>query len=134
VSQLSTDDRLAIGELLSVYCHHLDYGRWDEFCALFTDDARLDFGAVMGVHEGRAGIRGFADMMQNLGLFMRHYCTNAVIAGEGDRAHARSYVLAVTGQPGQQSIATGLYEDDLVKVGGRWLLRVRRATIDVPAR
>lgn len=129
---LTADDKLAIGEVLSAYCFHLDYGRWDEFRALFTEDARLDFGALMGVHEGPDGIRGFTQMMGNLGLFMRHYCTNMLIEGDGSRATARSYVLALTGNPGQQSIATGLYEDQLVKENGRWLLRVRVATIDVP--
>ena len=132
MSQLSVEDRLAIGELLSAYCHHLDYGQWEEFRALFTEDARLDFGAVMGVHEGREGIHGFTQMMSGLGLFMRHYCTNFVITGDRTQARARSYVLALTGSPGQLSTATGLYEDELVNLNGRWLLRVRRATIDVP--
>ncbi|HLK12547.1 MAG TPA: nuclear transport factor 2 family protein [Candidatus Binatia bacterium] len=132
MSQLTADDRLAIGELLAAYCQHLDLGEWDAFCALFTEDARLDFGRVMGTHEGRAGIRAFADTMKGLGLFMRHYVTNVVITGDGERARARSYVLALTGQPGQQSQTTGLYDDELVKVNGRWLLRARRALLDVP--
>ncbi len=41
-------------------------------------------------------------------------------------------MLAITGTPGNQSQTTGFYEDELVKTGGRWLLRVRRALIDVP--
>lgn len=133
MTQLTAEDRLAIGELLAAYCQHLDLGEWDAFCALFTDDARLDFGPVMGVHEGRAGIRAFTDTMRGLGLPMRHYVANVVITGDGTHARARSYVLALTGQPGAQSQTTGRYEDELVKVNGRWLLRVRRALLDVPS-
>ena len=95
---LTTDDKIAIGEVLSAYCFlHLDHGRWDEMRALFTEDARLDFGALMGVHEGREGIRAWTQMMSNLGLFMRHYCTNILIEGDSPRATARSDVLALTG-------------------------------------
>ncbi len=134
MSQLSTEDRLAIREVLAAYCHAIDKGRWHDLRALFTPDCQLDFGALMGVHEGHAGVDRFADMLQSTGLFMRHYTTNVVIAGDGDRARAESYVLAVTGTPGNLAQTTGFYEDDLVKQDGRWRFRVRRARIDVPER
>lgn len=134
MSQLTVDDRLAIGEVLATYCHCIDLGLWDRFLELFTPDARLDFGAVMGVHEGHAGIEKFTGMLKATGITMRHYTTNVVITGESERAHAESYVLALTGEPGSLSTATGRYQDDLVKSSGRWLLRSRRALLDVPAR
>ena len=133
VSQLSPEDRLAIHEVLAAYCHAIDFGRWDNFPSLFTDDCRLDFGSVMGVFEGRDGIARFVDMMRGLGLLMRHYTTNVVVSGDGGRARAESYVLAVTGPPGSSHQTTGRYEDELVKRDGRWHLRVRRALLDTPA-
>src|SRR5207245_810010 len=133
VSQLSADDRLAIHEILATYCHALDLGRWEEFAGLFTDDCRLDFGSLMGVYEGREGVRRFSERIQSLGLFMRHYTTNVVVRGDGERARAESYVLAVTGAPGTSMQTTGRYEDELGKVSGRWRLRVRRALLDQPA-
>jgi hypothetical protein len=133
VSQLSTDDRLAIAEIMAAYCHAIDLGRWDDFPALFTDDCRLDFGSLMGVFEGHEGIRRFAETMQRIGIFMRHYTTNLILKGDGERAHGESYVLAITGQPGSSSQTTGRYEDELVKVNGRWRIRVRRALLDQPA-
>jgi len=132
VSLLSSDDRLAIAELLARYCHSLDLGRWDDFRALFSEDCRLDFGRLMGVFEGREGLRKFTDMLQATGLFMRHYTTNLVVHGDGERARAESYVLAITGPPGSHSQTTGRYEDDLVKVNGHWRIRVRRAVIETP--
>ncbi len=123
---------MAIGELLAAYCHAIDKGRWADLPTLFTADCRLDFGELMGVHEGQEGVRRFADTLKGTGLFMRHYTTNVVITGDAERARAESYVLALTGTPGSLSQTTGFYEDEVVKSGGRWRIRVRRATIEMP--
>lgn len=134
MGDLTTADRLAIHETLNRYCHCLDRGRWDEFAALFTDDCRLDLSQVLGLYEGAAGIRQFGETIRSAGVFMRHLVTNLVVEGDGEHARTWTYVLAITGPPGgtpQQS--TGLYEDELVKRGGRWLLHRRRLTLDVPA-
>ncbi len=131
MSQLSADDRLAIAEVLARYCHAIDRGLWEELPALFTEDCRLDFGNVMGVFEGHDGVRRFSGMLQGTGLFMRHYTTNLVLRGDGQRARADSYVLAITGPAGSRSQTTGRYEDELVKADGRWRLRERRALIEL---
>jgi ketosteroid isomerase-like protein len=131
MSQLSSDDRAAIGEVLARYCHAIDFGRWDDLRELFTADGRLDM-APMGVFEGRDGIRKFTDQMQAAGIVMRHFVTNLVVQGDGDRARVESYVLAISGQPGNTRQTTGQYEDDLVKETGRWLIRSRRVKLDLP--
>ena len=110
-----------------------DRGRWDEFAALFTDDCCLDLSQLLGRYEGAAGIRQFCAMIGSLNLFMRHLVTNVVVEGEGERARAAAYVTAITGAPGpSQRQTTGLYEDELVKRDGRWLLHRRRLALDVP--
>ena len=133
MAQLSTEDRLAIHEIMAKYCQAIDLNRWEEFPSLFTEDCRLDFGNLMGVFEGPDGVQRFTDMMRNLGLFMRHYNTNMVLRGDSDRVQSESYVLAITGPPGSSHQTTGRYEDEFVKVGGRWRIRVRRALLDQPA-
>jgi hypothetical protein len=132
MSDLSADDRLAIHEVLSRYCHSIDRGRWDEFGELFTDDCRLDLSQVMGLYEGKAGIQTFAETIRKIGIFMRHITTNVVIRGDGQRARAESYVIAITGSEANANQTTGFYDDELVKVGGRWRLRSRRLALDVP--
>ena len=132
MAELSAEDRVAIGELLASYCYAIDLGRWETLPQLFTDDCRLDFGATMGVHEGREGLRAFTDSLRAASIRMRHYLTNVVIAGDGERARAESYVLAFVGEPGTLRQTTGRYEDELVKRGGRWAIRVRRAVIELP--
>lgn len=133
MSELSAEDHVAIAEIMAAYCQAIDLNRWDDFPSLFTDDCKLDFGSLMGVFEGQEGVRRLADMLGNLGLFMRHFTTNLVVRGDGERAHAESYVLAITGPPGSSSQTTGRYEDELVKDRGRWRIRVRRAILDTPA-
>ena len=93
---------------------------------------RLDLSQVLGRYEGAAGIRQFCDTMRSVDLFMRHLVTNIVIDGDGERAQAAAYVLAITGTRGSaQRQSTGLYDDELVKRDGRWLLHRRRLALDV---
>jgi hypothetical protein len=129
---LAPADHLAIQETLHRYCHCLDRGRWEEFPALFTEDCVLDLSQVLGRFEGAAGVRQFCEMMRPMGLFMRHLLTNTIARGTADQARAESYVIAITGaHPGAARQATGIYEDELVKRDGRWLLHRRRLTLDV---
>jgi hypothetical protein len=132
VSTLSVEDRSAIAEIIASYCHALDLGRWDEFRTFFVEDCTLDFGRLMGVFEGSEGVQRFTEIMAGLGLFMRHFTTNIVIRGDGERARVESYVLAITGPSGGRAQTTGRYEDEFVKVDGRWRIRVRRALLDEP--
>src|SRR5262249_25433761 len=71
-------------------------------------------------------------MLAGTGLTMRHYVTNCMIEGDGARATATTYVLAFTGSLGNLMPRTGRYEDELHKVGGKWLLHVGRGFIEMP--
>jgi 3-phenylpropionate/cinnamic acid dioxygenase small subunit len=134
VSQFSADDRLAIHELLARYCRVIDFGLWDEFPSLFTPDCVIDFGELMGVHEGPEGVRRLAGMIGGTGLMMRHLVTNVIVdRPEAGRADVWCYVLALTGpDPTSLMLTTGRYEDEVVKRDGRWLIKRRRAVIETP--
>ena len=134
MSTLSADDRLAIHELLARYCRVIDFGLWDEFPSLFTPDCVIDFGELMGTHEGPDGVRRLAGMIGGTGLMMRHLVTNVIIDAAGtDRATTWCYVLALTGpDPANLMTTTGRYEDEVVKRHGRWLIERRRAVIETP--
>jgi 3-phenylpropionate/cinnamic acid dioxygenase small subunit len=133
-TSLTTDDRLAIGELLARYARAIDFRRWDELPTFFTPDCVVDFGRVMGVHEGHDGVRRMAEMIDGTGLTMRHYVTNVIVErADGERADVTSYVLALTGPAfGSLAQTTGRYDDELVKRDGRWLIQRRRAVIEMP--
>lgn len=132
MSQLAADDRLAIHELLARYCRVIDFGLWDEFPALFTPDCVIDFGELMGRHEGLEGVKRVGGMIGGTGLMMRHLVTNVMIdRAEADRADVWCYVLALTGPgPANLMTTTGRYEDEVVKRDGRWLIKSRRAVIE----
>jgi 3-phenylpropionate/cinnamic acid dioxygenase small subunit len=134
MSQLAADDRLAIHELLSRYCRVIDFHLWDQFPSLFTSDCVIDFGELMGVHEGPEGVKRLGGMIGGTGLMMRHLVTNVMIdRAEADRAETWCYVLALTGpDPTSLMLTTGRYEDEVVKRDGRWLIRRRRAVIETP--
>ena len=132
MAALTTEDRLAIQELMALYSRAIDFGRWEEMPEFFTDDCTLDFGALMGQHRGKDGIRACAGTLSKLGLTMRHYVSNCIITGDGENAEATTYVLAFTGPKGSLQPTTGRYEDQLRKVDGRWLLHVRRGIIEMP--
>jgi hypothetical protein len=87
----------------------------------------------MGLYEGADGIKRFCDTMRSLPIVMRHFVTNVVIRGEGDRARVESYVLAITGpEGGPSSQMPGFYDDEIVRRGDGWRIRSRRLTLDVP--
>ncbi len=132
MSQLSAGDRLAIHELLARYCRVIDFNLWDEFPALFTPDCVVDFGALMGVHEGPEGVQRLAGMIGGTGLMMRHLVTNVIVdRADAERADVWCYVLALTGPDATNlMITTGRYEDEVVKRDGRWLIKRRRAVIE----
>ena len=128
--QLTTEDRLAIGEVIARYCHCVDRGRWDEFIELFSDDCRLDLSQALGLYEGKAGVGKFVETMKGLPIVMRHLVTNVVIRGDGEHARSECYVLAITGSGAQTNQTAGFYDDEFVKQNGRWLLRARRLMLD----
>ena len=133
MGKLTAEDRLDIQELMARYSRAIDFRRFEELPGFFTEDCTLDFGAVMGSHEGRDGVSRFGDTLAGLPLTMRHYVTNCIIEGEGAQAKAVTYVLAFTGpKGGALTPTTGRYEDELRKVDGRWLLHVRRGIIEMP--
>ena len=132
VSKLTAEDRLEIQELMARYSRAIDFGRFEELPGFFTDDCTLDFGTLMGSHQGRDGVSRFGTMLAGIGLTMRHYVGNCIIEGDGERATAITYVLAFTGPKGSLTPTTGRYEDELRKVDGHWFLHVRRGIIEMP--
>jgi hypothetical protein len=120
---LTIEDRLEITELVARYNHAVDSGDGDAFAGTFTDGGALDVGAR--VIEGRAALAAFAARLPENVRAPRHIASNLLIDGDGDAGCATlsAYVqmFALTGDPPCQVVAaSGLYDDRLVKVDGRW--------------
>jgi uncharacterized protein (TIGR02246 family) len=127
---ISTEDHLAILQLVARYNHAIDGGDGEAFADAFTEDGVLDAGAF--VLEGRDALRAFANSFPTTMRAPRHIATNPVIDGAGDRAELRAYVqlYALDGEPPAQQVrASGTYRDELVKKDGRWRF-VRRSFVN----
>lgn len=117
-----------IRSLLASYCQLCDDGRFDEFQALFTDDA--EFSVLGRTHRGPDAIRAFMERAQGPEQRGKHLISEPLIRLDGDAtgaacttdyafvAHADG-VLAIT--------STGRYVDRVVRVDGTtWRFASRR--------
>ena len=136
-------DRAEIEDLMARYLFALDYNDLDTFIAMFTDDAVFDF--ARGRIEGKANIleavKGFKARIGDIykdedgaPAVLRHVLAHAAIRVEGDRAWHTGFWFE-TANDGPRNDAGrltptlgtfGIYEDELLRVNGRWLFSLRR--------
>lgn len=131
------NDRAEIEDLMARYLFAIDYHDWDGYVATFAPDGVLEFAS--GSHTGREAIRAeVARFSAGIGRFyhtedgqpakLRHVTLQQVIRVEGDRAWARTqWVEMANHGPGDtMKMGTyGLYEDEFVRLDGRWLIQYR---------
>jgi type II secretory pathway pseudopilin PulG len=134
------EDRAMIEDLQARYLFALDFRDAEAYASTFSNDGVLDFGA--GEIRGRDAIRNFiVESRKNAeaqaakdtsGLRPaagRHNITNIVIKINGDKAIGRAYWFHM-GNNNPKRTATlnsfGHYEDEMVKVDGRWLFSKRK--------
>jgi len=131
-------DRAEIEDLMARYLFALDYNDLDSFIAMFTDDAEFEFarGRVSGKDNLLAAVKGFKERIATIYVdedgnpaVLRHVLAHTAIRIEGDRAWTRApwFEMANDGPGKSLKMGTfGIYEDQLRKVGGRWLFSERR--------
>ena len=131
-------DRAEIEDLQARYLFAIDYFDWDAYVATFAEDGELEFAS--GTSKGRDAIRqAVTRFSEGIGRFyhtadgkpakLRHIILQTAIRVEGDRAWSRSQWLEMAnhGPNDEPKIGTyGIYEDELKKVDGRWLIAKRR--------
>lgn len=89
-------DRQAIGELIHAYCWHFDMNEPEALAALFTEDARVDYGPEFPDLLGRAAIgQAVASGLATLFAATSHHVSNIRITFEGpDGAASDCYLYA----------------------------------------
>ena len=120
------EDKDAIRETFAMYCYNVDDNKPDDFAALFAEDCIWDGGPI-GQFQGRAALREFAGgINQQWGVnTFRHQLSNQVVAVNGDSARLAAYVNVMKGKVGDSVavFASGKYDVDFVRQGGKWLIK-----------
>ena len=128
---LTTEDRLAITDLLSAYTWALDTGDVDALVACFAPDAVVieEVFEEPDRWEGQANIRRFAEHFRSVPNFpgRQHHVTNSVVSGDSERCSVRSFAMVTEcqGEPPYLVRFTGYWDDKLAKIGGQWRFQAR---------
>ncbi len=132
------DDRAEIENLSNRYMVAVDAGDIETVMSTWAEDGVLEW--VNGVERGKAAIR---KAMSNFGGARkveipegatsrprtRHQIINHVIDVNGNTAKTIAYWFALTNNTPQKDVQLlyfGHYEDQLVRVNGKWLFKVRK--------
>lgn len=133
------NDRAEIENISNRYMVAVDAGDIDTVMDTWAEDGVLDW--VRGVEYGKEAIRKAMSAFGGAALVgtlpadatsrprTRHHILNHVIDVDGDTAKTVAYWFALTNNTPQRDVQTfyfGHYEDELVKVNGKWLFKKRK--------
>jgi hypothetical protein len=122
---LSTQDYIDIEQLYSTYNHAIDSGDGEAWAATFTPDGT--FNKFAG-HDQLVGfIQQWKEKMN--GGNRRHWNTNLRILPSKDGASAAVYLMLVDVTT-KSIVATGMYNDTLVKTASGWRFKSRATKMD----
>ncbi len=90
LSQQEISDRLELMDLMVRYAHAVDTRSWDEFEALFTPDAVIDYSAFGGSVGSVAETRAWLDSVMVGFVGSQHLVANPLLEIDGDEATGRT--------------------------------------------
>jgi len=121
-------DKEQIAEVLVHYATGIDSKDWPLFRSCWTDEIDVDYQQLGRFTSADALTEVMTRLHEDMGPTY-HRLSNFVIAVDGDRATARSYVHAVLMlQPDDSTNwvdALGHYDDIFVRTQGGWRIRER---------
>jgi len=136
---VKSSDKLAIHELLSRAAYSFDERKLDVLEQCFTVDAtmlvNITGSGEVGPFEGRETImKLMSDTLAAQTDVRRHVISNFFFEAEGKKAATVVSSLVVSSvENGEINvIISGIYRDDVVKVGGDWRISHRHLNLDIP--
>ena len=114
--RLAPEDRQAVEDLLSAYVLALDVDDVDGAMALFAEGA--EFRTYGRVFAGEKLRRMFETAPKG-----QHLTGRSLVAASGDGAMVRSQLVFLPADRSEHRLT--IYDDDVVRVDGRWLFRSR---------
>jgi actinorhodin biosynthesis protein ActVIA len=122
---LTTQDYIDIEQLYATYNHAIDSGDGEAWAATFTPDGTFN---KFNGHEQLVGfIQQWKEKMN--GGNRRHWNTNLRIEPSKDGASASVFLMLVDVST-KSIVATGMYNDTLVKTAGGWRFKTRQTKMD----
>jgi len=127
---LSPVDRLIargeISDLIVTYCLAFDDQNWEEFAELWTDNA--SFIVENHAFEGKQTVLDFLMNCLPEGYVSKHMISQSLIelADDGLSARCRTDVVWIAAN--FENAIVGRYNDEVVKLDGRWKFRKRQET------
>ena len=132
-------DNYEITRLLNRYNSTVDIQDFNGWADCFVNDGVFD-GAYQSftIPQDLRKFRDMALQIMDEAPNIRHYTTNLQIEINGDSAKAESFLLLVSTPnhredgtvPNSRIVQAGVYHDDLVRVDGKWKIKLRRVVID----
>ena len=123
---ISTDDRVAVHELIALHGHLVDTGQLERLPEVFTHDVVYDLTPMSGptLH----GVQAVSEAAQRLGGRnpVAHLVTNTVVTVEGKRILARSKFLGVQRDG---TVGSGVYNDELRRTPEGWRISQRSVSL-----
>lgn len=118
--------RAEISDLIVTYCITFDDQNWDEFGKLWADDA--SFIVEDHVFKGKKSVLEFLTNCLPAGYTSKHMISQSLIEldEEGLTARARTDVVWIAAN--FQNAIVGRYEDEIVRLDGKWKFQQRRET------
>ena len=122
---LSTEDRLAIYELIALHGHLMDAGQFDRLDELFTDGFVYDVEAMgFGKLEGAAALTDTARALGDANP-LGHHVTNSLVIGTSgdDEATVLSKGIGILADG---TSGTVVYEDTVTRTPAGWRIAYRK--------
>lgn len=131
---ISTEDRLAIGELVARFAHCSDFGDWAGLEALYVPEIVTELEGMPVRYEGIAAqVEHARESDQQANGKNRHYNFNLMI-DERDGAVVACYafinVNAGATPMAAQIVVSGRMQDTVVKTADGWKIAHRRVSFD----
>jgi len=123
---LTAEDRLELLELVNNYARYFDDGDGKGWADLFAPEGRF---VLAGVDEfkGEEALSELVRVRNSEAPGIRHLTTNVSVRDADSGATGTAYALVLRVRPGEpiRLRTAGLYEDEFVRVDGRWRFHLR---------
>ena len=125
---MSSEDKVEIQELTARYANAMDDTDLDDWMATWDENGLWRGG--LGEFQGTARLKELFAALGERIKNRRHVMTNFVISVNDEKAEQRCYMLVFDRVNESRLIASGVYNDRLIKSGGKWKFVERRVALD----